>query len=203
MDTQRTSSAELICEAATRLFARQGFDGTSLQAIAAQVGITKPTLLYHYPSKDALRAAVLENLFAHWRRTVPQLLEAVTSGHARFEALTNELIRFFREDPDRALLLMRELMDRPVHMREQVIDNLRPWLRVVAEYIRTGKRIGQIREDVDEESYLLHVVTLTIATLSNATLVQAALAPEQPPHAVEERHLRELRRLAKVSLFRD
>ncbi|MEZ4375353.1 MAG: helix-turn-helix domain-containing protein [Polyangiaceae bacterium] len=203
MDTQRASSAELICEAATRLFARQGFDGTSLQAIAAQVGITKPTLLYHYPSKDALRAAVLENLFAHWRSTVPQLLEAVTSGHARFEALTNELIRFFREDPDRALLLMRELMDRPVHMREQVIDNLRPWLRVVAEYIRTGKRIGQIREDVDEESYLLHVVTLTIATLSNATLVQAALAPEQPPQAVEERHLRELRRLAKVSLFRD
>lgn len=201
MDSQRASSAELICQVATRLFARQGFDGTSLQAIAAQVGITKPTLLYHYPSKDALRAAVLENLFAHWRSTVPQLLEAVTSGHARFEALTNELIRFFREDSDRALLLMRELLDRPAHMREQVIDNLRPWLRVVAEYIRTGKRIGQIREDVDEESYLLHVVTLTIATLSNTALVHAALSPDQPPRAVEERHLAELRRLARVSLF--
>ncbi|MEZ4228320.1 MAG: helix-turn-helix domain-containing protein [Polyangiaceae bacterium] len=203
MDTERAPSATLICEAATRLFARQGFDGTSLQAIAAQVGISKPTLLYHYPSKDALRAAVLENLFAHWRRMVPQLLEAVTSGHARFEALTNELIRFFREDPDRALLLMRELLDRPAHMREQVIDNLRPWLRVVAEYIRTGKRIGQIREDVDEESYLLHVVTLTIATLSNTGLVHAALAPERTPESVEERHLAELRRFAKAALFRE
>src|SRR5213078_3841448 len=53
-------NADQIRDAATQLFATQGYEGTSLQAIAERVGVTKQTLLYHYPSKDALRRAVLE-----------------------------------------------------------------------------------------------------------------------------------------------
>src|SRR3712207_7437562 len=41
------------------LFARRGFEQTSVQAIADAVGLSKAGLLHHFPSKDALRAAVL------------------------------------------------------------------------------------------------------------------------------------------------
>lgn len=198
----RSRSAQEICRQATKLFARRGFDGTSLQAIAEAVGIAKPSLLYHYPSKDALREAVLENVFQHWKRTVPQLLEAVASGQARFDALMHELIVFFRKDTDRALLLTREMMDRPAEMRVYILDNLRPWLLVIGEYIRQGQHTGQLREDVDPESYLLHVVTLTVASLGNLPLIAGALAPDEALPAVTERHLAELRRMAHAALFR-
>ncbi|MFB6372555.1 MAG: TetR/AcrR family transcriptional regulator, partial [Bradymonadaceae bacterium] len=56
----------LILEEATRQFAAKGFDGTSLQAIADEVDITKPSLLYHYSSKAELREQVLEELLSHW-----------------------------------------------------------------------------------------------------------------------------------------
>lgn len=197
----RSQSAQEIRREATKLFARRGFDGTSLQAIAEAVGITKPSLLYHYPSKDALRDAVLEHVFQHWKRTVPQLLEAVASGEARFEALMHELIVFFQADTDRALLLTREMMDRPAEMRVYLLDNLRPWLLVIGEYIRQGQQSGQLRSDIDPEAYLLHVVTLTVASLGNLPLIAGALAPGEDLQVVTTRHLAELRRIAHAALF--
>jgi len=197
----RGQSAQHIRREATKLFARRGFDGTSLQAIAEAVGISKPSLLYHYPSKDVLRAAVLEHVFQHWKRTVPQLLEAVASGQARFDSLMHELIEFFRTDTDRALLLTREMMDRPAEMRTYLLDNLRPWLLVIGEYIRQGQQVGQLRADVDPESYLLHVVALTVASLGNLSLITGALAPGEDLQTATERHLAELRRMAHAALF--
>ena len=200
MQPARVDNSVQILAVATQMFARRGFDGTSLQAIASQVGITKPTLLYHYSSKAVLRHAVLDNLFDHWRQTLPQVFEAVTSGRGRFEALTEELIRFFREDTDRARLVMRELLDRPDDMRRIIVEKLRPWVLLVAEYIRQGKEIGQIQEDVDAEAYVLHVITLVVSAVANLSAISAALGTPQAELA-EQRHLRELLRMARMGLF--
>ena len=193
-----------IRDAATRLFARQGFSATSLQSIASEVGISKPTLLYHYESKETLRSAVLENLFAHWRHTLPQVLAAVTSGHGRFEALTDELLRFFVEDPDRARLIGRELLDRPDELRMIMTENLRPWMLLVSEYIHEGQEGGMLYDDVDAESYILHVVTLAISAVANLPILTSLMTLDgEGPGALEERHLGELRRLVRTGLFRD
>jgi AcrR family transcriptional regulator len=50
---------EGILDRAAALFARHGFEQTSLQAIADAVGLSKAGLLHHFPSKDALHEAVL------------------------------------------------------------------------------------------------------------------------------------------------
>ncbi len=48
-----------ILEAAYRLFYRQGFLRSGVDAVAEAAGVTKRTLYNHFPSKDALMAAVL------------------------------------------------------------------------------------------------------------------------------------------------
>jgi AcrR family transcriptional regulator len=50
---------EGILDRAAGLFARHGFEHTSLQAVADAVGLSKAGLLHHYRSKDALHEAVL------------------------------------------------------------------------------------------------------------------------------------------------
>ncbi len=193
------SSSVQIRMVAARRFAQQGFEATSLQAIADEVGISKPSLLYHYPSKEVLRRAVLDDLFEHWRRTLPQLLQHVTSGEARFEALTEELIRFFRSDPNRARLIVREFMDRPEEIRRDISGNLHTWIALVAEYIRKGRKTGELHADVDPEAYVLHVIVLVVTPTAAPPIVVAALGDDGRP--AQERHMLELVRLARTGLF--
>ena len=191
-----------IRAAATKLFASHGYEGVSLQSIADSVGVAKQTLLYHYPSKDVLRRAVIEHVLEHWRRTLPGMLQAVTSGRRRFNALTEELVRFFDSDRDRARLLARELLDNPGDTRRLMIESLRPWILLVAEYIREGQKLGQIRENVDPESYVLHVIVLVISTVANLSTVAVALVGDAPTRAEpERRHLAELVRMTRTALF--
>ena len=55
----RTRRAEILT-AARKLFAQNGFRGTSLAMLAEEIGITDAGLLYHFPSKNKLLLAVLE-----------------------------------------------------------------------------------------------------------------------------------------------
>jgi len=197
-------NAEQIRSVATQLFARHGYEGVSLQAIAERVGVTKQTLLYHFPSKDVLRKAVLDQVFSHWRERLPQMLEAVTSGHGRFDALTRELVRFFETDADRARLLVRELLDNPDEMRRMLAENLRPWVLLVAQYVREGQRIGLIHADVDPEAYVLTVITLVLANVSTNGIVEGVLGDSggSGVRAARERQQNELLRLTKAALFK-
>jgi AcrR family transcriptional regulator len=54
----RRRRAQILADA-TRLFSRDGYGDTSLQDIATAVGVSKSTLLHHYPSKELLLSAVL------------------------------------------------------------------------------------------------------------------------------------------------
>src|SRR5690349_14115011 len=110
---------EKILLESTRLIAARGFDGISLQEVADAVGVKKPSVLYHFPSKEDIRRAVLERMLARWSDVLPRLLMASqATGLAKFEAVTGELFEFFAAEPDRARLIMREILDRPVEMKE-------------------------------------------------------------------------------------
>jgi AcrR family transcriptional regulator len=188
-----------ILTTATRLFARRGFDGTSLSAIADEVGIRKPSLLYHFPSKEALRESVLDELVKHFGEVLPEVLSSVTSGRARFDALTRELVRFFVEDPDRARLVIRELMDRPEAMRAQLVTAVRPWIALLHDYIERGKAEGLLRPEVDSDPYLVHVITLVLSGIA-ARPVLVELVPGEDKH---DRYVEEILRIARASLFVD
>lgn len=189
-----------ILKVSTRRFARQGFDSTSLQEIADEVGVKKPSLLHHFPSKNELLRGVLDVLFEHWTEVLPRLLEAVTSGRARFfESIISELITFFSDDPDRARLVVRELLDRPVQMQSRLAQTLTPWVTLIADYIRKSQASGQVAEGVDPEVYILHVVTLTVSAIAAQPVVGQALSGTK--EEIAERHVRELSRIARASLF--
>ncbi len=189
-----------ILTAATRRFAAAGFEATSLQEIADEVGIRKPSLLYHIRTKDTLRVAVLEKLLGHWKDRLPRLLAAATSGEDQFDSVVQELISFFTADPDRARLIVREALDRPGAVRDLVSTMVRPWITITCDYIRKGQAQGRIYADLDPEAYVVQVINLVIGNVATWDATRSLLSATS--EARRERNIQELFRVAKRSMFR-
>jgi hypothetical protein len=99
-------------------------------------------------------------------------------------------------------LLARELLDNPTDTKRLMVESLRPWILLVAEYIREGQKIGLVRSNVDPESYVLHVIIQVIATVANLSTVSLALLPDGSAAGdAEQRHLAELVRMTRTALF--
>ncbi|UJR82289.1 TetR/AcrR family transcriptional regulator [Sandaracinus amylolyticus] len=165
-----------ILRAATKLIAQKGLDATSLQDIADAVGMRKPSLLWHFASKDELHRAVLDALLSRWNEALPALMRAATRED-RFDAVLDETIAFFAEDPDRARLLLREALDRPDAMRALLATYASPWMAVVTESIQRGQSAGALRADVDPEAYVvmvIHLVIGNVATTGTVSMLAAA-----------------------------
>jgi TetR/AcrR family transcriptional regulator len=188
-----------ILEEATRLFASRGYDGTSIQEIALAVGITRPTLVYHYGSKEQLRNEVLATMLSRWRDELPRVLAAATTGSDRFRSALDALISWFRAEPHRARLLVREMLDRPDEMIALFRAHLQPWTSLITDYVRRGQAEGRVRPGVDPEAYVLQILTAVIATVAtgSATRHVVADAPDL------DRQLAELHRVARTSLFNE
>lgn len=213
-----------ILAVAMRAFAERGFDGASLQDIADRVGIRKASLLYHFESKDLLRLAVLEQLLLRWNDVLPRLLMVAAGGGPRIGSVMDELVQFFSADPNRARLLLREILDRPDDMRRLIGKHVAPWVKVVADYIREGQARGEMHATVDPEAYVQQVINMVVSGVATASSLAGALIDEPPvaagkasrpagrrrapttPSAASaraERSGKELLRIARESLFRE
>ena len=56
------ATREHLVDVATRLFAAHGYDGTSIKAVLAESGVSRGSLYHHFPGKDALFLAVMEDV---------------------------------------------------------------------------------------------------------------------------------------------
>ena len=190
-----------IVSAATRLFAAQGYDGTALQEIADAVGIKKPSLLYHFASKEALRQAVLDDVLARWNDTLPKVLLAATAGEGQFDAVTAEIVSFFSEDPDRGRLLIREALDRPDDMRERLKKHVKPVVVNLSRYLESGQGRGDLWPELDPEAYLFQAIVLFVCGVTLSESFSPLMPASSESGAPQKRLERELLRMAKAAMF--
>lgn len=186
-----------ILAEATQLFAERGFAGTSIAAVAKAAGITKPTLLYHFGSKEGLRTAVLDRLMAHWRDELPRLMLAAQGQGPRLDALLGVFFAFFGSRPELARLVVRESLDRPEALQELLREQMQPWTGLLTQAVRIGQERGTIRARVDAEAFTVLVISTALGVLSVAPAAAALVSPE-PDQA---RLTAELLRITRVSLL--
>jgi AcrR family transcriptional regulator len=89
----RQQADEQILDRAAGLFARRGFAKTSVQDVADAVGLSKAGLLHHFPSKEALHAAVLEQS-DHLGQQVVDQVQHLPVGPERDRRVVEAMVDF-------------------------------------------------------------------------------------------------------------
>jgi len=101
-----------ILQVAERQFAAKGYSGAHLQSIAKEVGVQKTALYYYFPSKEALYAAVLEQMLDRLDRVVGLATSRGDPSVETLELLIDDLNGILAENPNYSQILIRIFVDR-------------------------------------------------------------------------------------------
>ncbi len=112
MTKSRTGHSEAtdrrILHAALVSFATRGYEATSLDALAGGLEVRKQTILYWFPSKEALLDAVIDTSAAELTDTLEAALARAGGGWERIEAVVRSVFRLAARRPE-LLGLVREM----------------------------------------------------------------------------------------------
>jgi AcrR family transcriptional regulator len=167
----RDATNAKIQQAATKLFARQGFPATSVQDIAAEAGISKGLLYNHYDSKDALFASILNNTASGLRSTA-EVFRSDASPQELIEAIAAELPDGMTSGQNFAnltILITRALLERDKTNCQGILDADKELFAAAAALIERGQRLGQFAPgDADAMSILLFATIQGLAMFNLA-----------------------------------
>ncbi|MEY2768334.1 MAG: hypothetical protein RI912_1997, partial [Actinomycetota bacterium] len=144
-DRGQRSTRDLILDEAVVCFADRGYDGTSLNDIAAGVGIRRPSLLHHFASKELLYRNVFERILSDWLERVSEAVEMDGTGWDKVELVLRAGFALFEDHPDYVRMMRREALDGGVRLGIDLASVLKPLFEAAAEYLDEMMAAGKLR----------------------------------------------------------
>ncbi|NGO67306.1 TetR/AcrR family transcriptional regulator [Streptomyces boncukensis] len=183
--SQRSSRRQTLIKAAGELFHERAFDAVTTEMIGARAGVTGPALYRHFPSKQALLIAVLEDplkdLLANARETAAEVtdprkaLEAMIDYHVTrsLQNVPSTLVFLKNEHnvPEEERHQMRRMMRLYAEEWSALVERLRPDLSDAQNRVLTHavfsmiNAVPQFNSGLDPESVAMTVRTAAINAL--------------------------------------
>ena len=180
-----TSTPERLLEAAEVAFSAVGFGAAKLADIASRAGIRRPSLLYHFPTKEDLYAATVERAFTRLRGALSAAMEAEGDFTTRLMKTIEGYVEFVQGEPELSRLVLRELLDGHGPGRKILLRQIVPLVDQVERFIYTqGKAV--VRPGAP--------VRAAVLMLASDVFLRSAVGPLGKPLWGDEDHAKTLAR---------
>jgi AcrR family transcriptional regulator len=143
-----------IMDAATRLFADEGFHGTSTRKIATAAGVSEGTLFHYYSTKNALLLAILDDFYEQLTESAREGVESVMGTRDRLLFLARNHLRALMDNQGLMMRLIQVYLSVDIHYyrdyKKSPIHKLNyRYTRIFDNVVREGMERGYIREDLE------------------------------------------------------
>lgn len=153
-----------ILDAAYQEIYRHGFQAASLSNILAKTGLTKGALYHHFPNKNDLGFAVIEEVIREGFevRMFAPLRESVDPIGTLTEIIRNKAESSTLETVSQGCALnnlMQEMSALDVDFKRCLNGILKTWQDTVTDAVKRAQKQGQVRKDIDCRAAALFVVS--------------------------------------------
>jgi len=162
---------ERILVAAMSAFGTRGYDGTSLDDLARDLGIRKQTILYWYPSKEALLASVVDRCADEVAGRLVRALEGAADGFGRVEAMVRAMFRLAARHPS-MLGFLREVTRLGPPASTRLLDRLAPLIERASGFLQVEMDAGRMRRH-DPRLLLLSAYSMVTGMATEVDVLRA------------------------------
>jgi len=196
---ERTRATEdRILSEALNSFGTAGFDATSLDQLAAELGVSKQAILYHYPSKIALLDAVIDRACLDLIVAFDGALNEAGTGWDRIESLVRAVFRVALRRPE-LLGLIREVSRLGGNAALRVSTDLEPFVERARDYFSREMDAGRIRR-CDPGLLLVSAYSTVLGVATEAEVLRAVgVEPTLRSTVIRRRELLAFLRAAMVA----
>jgi AcrR family transcriptional regulator len=194
-----SQTADRILDAALSSFGSKGYEATSLDALAENLGLRKQSILYWFSSKEALLEAVIDRSAGELASALEGSLARAGAGFAKVEAVVRSVFRLAARRPE-LLGLVREVGRLGPPAATRLTLALDPLVARASSFLESEMDDGHMRRH--EPRLLLLAIYSTVVGMVTEVEVLRALGEEPTARSLVRRR-QEILRLLRSALLLD
>lgn len=180
------STLQKIKQEALILFAQKGYEETTLNDIASQVGIKKPSLYVYFSNKQELFLSVFDHVLEEYQSVIHQMIEEAEYAEMEQQLLIlfKKYILWFINERTKAQFWNRVFFFPPPELKDEIFRRI--WsiesffLQKETEIIEKLMESGVLRKGEKNE------ILLSMRTLRSGLLMAYLINPEMEPLKIDK-----------------